>query len=60
MWIFPMPHAVIWLHYTKYYRTQVMPMWVSGVYFGVALAVLLIISAVAVRKFNYDNVTEIN
>jgi hypothetical protein len=60
MWIFPMSHAIIWLHYTKYYRTQVMPMWVSGVYFGVALAVLLIISAVAVRKFNYDNVTEIN
>jgi hypothetical protein len=37
-----------------------MPMWVSGVYFGVALAVLLIVSAAAVRKFNYDNVTEIN
>jgi hypothetical protein len=55
-----MSHAIIWLHYTKYYRAQVMPMWVSGVYFGVALAVLLIVSAAAVRKFNYDNVTEIN
>lgn len=59
MWLMPMAHSIIWLHYTKYYRAPVVPVWQSAVYFGVLIAVLTIFCFFVIRKFNYDNVSEI-
>lgn len=40
MWFFPSGHAIVWLHYQKYYRRYVFPVWASFVLFFVVLAVI--------------------
>lgn len=57
MWIMPMAHSVIWLHYTKYYREPVVPIWYSVVYYCVFIAALILFCWIAMRKFSYDNMT---
>lgn len=59
MWGTPMAHSIIWLHYTKYYRSPVVPLWVSCLYFCAIIAVLVLMCYISVRQFNYDNMTEI-
>lgn len=59
MWIMPMAHSVIWLHYTKYFREPVFSMQMSIIYFVSVILVLLIICVIAIKRFNYDNVTDI-
>ena len=59
MWTMPMANSIIWLHYTKYYREPVMPMWFSVCYLCGIILALLIFSYAAIRRFNYDNVTEV-
>lgn len=59
MWGTPMAHSIIWLHYTKYYRAPIVPIWVSCLYFCVLIIVLVILCYIFVRRFNYDNLTEI-
>ncbi|MCR5541646.1 MAG: hypothetical protein K6F71_12635 [Ruminococcus sp.] len=60
MWTMPMANSIIWLHYTRYFREPIMPMWFSVCYLFVIILLLLIFSYVAIRKFNYDNVTEVS
>ncbi len=59
MWITPMANSVIWLHYTKYFRQPVMPIYFSVLYLCIFILVLLVFCFVAIKKFNYDNVMEI-
>lgn len=59
MWGTPMAHSIIWLHYTKYYRSPIVPLWVSCLYFCAIIAILVLMCYISVRKFNYDNLTEI-
>lgn len=59
MWSMPMAHSVIWLHYTKYYREPVVPIWYSVVYFCVFIVALILFCWIAMRKFSYDNMTNV-
>lgn len=59
MWTMPMANSIIWLHYTKYFRQPVVSMTFSVCYLLIFIALLLIFSFVAIKKFNYDNVSEI-
>jgi hypothetical protein len=59
MWTMPMANSIIWLHYTRYFREPVMPIWFSVCYLCGLILVLLIVSYAAIRRFNYDNVTEV-
>jgi hypothetical protein len=59
MWTMPMANSIIWLHYTRYFREPVMPMWFSVCYLCGLILVLMIFSYAAIRRFNYDNVTEV-
>lgn len=59
MWIMPMANSIIWLHYTKYYRAPIVPVWFSVVYLCVLILALLIGCFAAIKKFNYDNMSEI-
>lgn len=49
MWVFPMAHTVVWLHYTEYLAEPVYPLSASYLYFGIINA-LLIAVCIAVRK----------
>lgn len=59
MWMLPMGNSIIWLHYTKYFKEPVMSMEFSVIYLVVFIVILLALSLIAIKKFNYDNVSEI-
>ena len=60
MWIFPMSHTIIYLHYTKYFREPIFAMWKSVVYFITVMAVLIIISSLAIKNTNFDSLQDID
>ncbi len=60
MWALPMANSIIWLHYTKYFRQPVMSLRFSICYLIIFIAVLIVFCYIAIGKFNYDNVSEIN
>ena len=59
MWAFPMANSIIWLHYTKYFREPVVSMEFSIGYMLILIALLLTFSVIAIKRFNYDNVSEV-
>ena len=59
-WIFPMSHTIIWLHNTKYFRQPVMDMWKSYAYFGIIIAVLLMLSCIFIDSTDFDSVSDID
>lgn len=59
MWITPMANSVVWIHYTKYFSQPIMPMSFSVCYLVIFIVALIIFCFAAIRKFNYDNVSEI-
>lgn len=60
MWLFPMAHTSIWLHFTDYYRKPNMEMWVSYSYFVITISILLAISIMALKKLNFDSIQEMD
>ena len=59
MWTMPMANSITWLHYTKYFKKPIMPMSFSVGYLLILILTLLVMSGVAIRNFNYDNVIEV-
>ena len=59
MWIMPMANSIIWLHYTKYYRAPVVPIWFSVFYLCLIIIILLLGCFSAIKRFNYDNMSEV-
>ena len=59
MWSMPMANSIIWLHYTKYFRQPVVTMEFSIFYLCTMIVGLTVFCLIAIKKFNYDNVTEI-
>lgn len=60
MWIFPMAHTIIYLHYTRFFREPVFAMWKSAVYFIVVSLVLIIVSIISLEQTNFDSVQDID
>lgn len=52
MWIFPMAHTIIWMHYEKYQSKQVLLLFYSYLYFGVIDLALIVLSIVMNRRYN--------
>lgn len=57
MWAFPMAHSIVWLHYTKFLREPIFPVYYSAVYFAAIIAAPLIFCIASIRRFNYDAVS---
>lgn len=51
MWLFPMAHAIPWLHYEKYLSEQIFPIWGSYVCLSVSCAVLIVLCIVLSKKY---------
>lgn len=52
MWVFPMAHTIIWLHYEKYQSKQVLPLFYSYLYFGVIDLALIVLSIVMSKRYD--------
>lgn len=50
MWVLPMAHSIVWLHYTKYYREVPVPIWGSICYFLVLICAFTAASLVSVKR----------
>lgn len=59
MWVTPMAHSIIWLHYTKFFRQPIVSTTGSAVYFVTVILLLIFFCCIAISRFNYDNVSEI-
>lgn len=57
MWAFPMAHSIVWLHYTKFLREPIFPVFYSAVYFAAIIIVSLIFCTVSIKRFNYDAIS---
>ncbi|SFR56712.1 hypothetical protein [Anaeromicropila populeti] len=60
MWIFPMAHTSIWLHYTNYYRKPIMEMWKSYIYFVGIITILIVAGIKSLKRLNFDSIQEID
>lgn len=58
MWVFPMSHSIIWLHFTEYLREPIFPVIYSGIYFGAIILIPFIFCIIAIRKFDCENLSE--
>lgn len=57
MWVFPMAHSVVWLHYTEFLREPIFPIWASVVYFAAILAAALVFCMILLKRFDYDSIS---
>lgn len=57
MWIFPMAHSVVWLHYTEFLREPIFPVWGSVIYFAVIISAALIFCVPSLKRFDYDTIS---
>ena len=53
MWWFPMANAIIWLHYTPILSEPILAIWYSYAYFAAVITVLLIVSAILIKRANF-------
>lgn len=51
MWLFPMAHAIPWVHYEKYLRAQVFPIWGSYLYLAGSCVGLILGCMLAAKKY---------
>lgn len=58
-WIFPMSNALIWVHKTTVLRQGIYPMTASVAYLIAVPVVLAVLCFFGVKRFNYDNITEV-
>ncbi len=54
MWAFPMANSIIWLHYTEILSTPIYPIGGSYLYFGCCIGALLILSALLVKRAEFE------
>ena len=58
-WVFPASNTIVWMHYTEILSESVYPVWASFVYFGVALAVLITLNFIALKKLKFTESVEL-
>ncbi len=58
MWLFPMAHSVVWLHYTEFTRKPVFPIIYSVIYFAVGIIVTIIFCRIWLKRFDYDTISQ--
>lgn len=58
MWGFPCAHALVWIHYTPYFRTPVCPLWASWCYFGLGTALMAFLACIIANQRSFDYMLE--
>ncbi|MGN0683199.1 MAG: hypothetical protein ACI4JY_05925 [Oscillospiraceae bacterium] len=57
MWLFPMAHSIVWLHYTEFLREPIFPVFYSAIYFVAIIAAALIFCIASLKRFDYDTIS---
>lgn len=59
MWLFPLSHSILWIHYDKYFRKVVFPIWGSLLFFIVLGTVSYSIAYMRIRSCSLDSFREV-
>lgn len=51
-WTLPMANSIVWLHYTEFRREPFYPIWCSGVYFAVLIALFMALSLIRLKRLD--------
>ncbi len=57
MWMLPMAHSIVWLHYTEFLRKPVFPVFYSIIYFAVIIMTALIFCVLSLKRFDYNTIS---
>ena len=57
MWVLPMSHSIIWLHYTEFLREPIFPVFWSAVYFAAVISAALVFCTAFLKRFDYDTIS---
>lgn len=60
MWLTPLPHSIVWEHYTEILREPVKPMAYSYLYFLVIIVAMIIVAFICLKPFTLDNIQEVD
>lgn len=58
MWLFPVCHSILWIHYQDYYREYVFSPWISLILFIVFVVVFLFLNVKKAANVNLDILRE--
>ena len=59
MWIFPTANTLIWIHYEEILDKPVFPIWLSFLYFSVAIVILIVCNLIALKKIQFINIEQV-
>ena len=58
MWAFPSAHALIWVHFTPYFRVPVCPLWTSWLYFSMGAIIMIVLAILIAKERSFDSILE--
>ena len=58
-WFFPTAHAVLEIHFDEIYKTPIMDMRLSYIYYGLLIVVLFVIAYLAIDKYDFSKIQEL-
>ncbi len=58
MWAIPTGNAIVWKHFTEYFREPVFPLWGSYLYFALFIVLLITAAVIFSKKSNFESTTE--
>lgn len=59
MWLFPMANTIVWLHYEEIIGEPIVPILYSYIYFGIAVIFLIFLNLIAVKRFQFVNIEQV-
>ena len=59
MWSFPMANTIVWLHYEEIIGKPIVPIWYSYIYFCIAVIILVLLNIIAVKRFQFTNIEQV-
>ena len=59
MWSFPMANTIVWLHYEEIIGKPIVPIWYSYIYFCIAVIILVLLNLIAVKRFQFANIEQV-
>lgn len=57
MWVLPMAHSIVWLHYTEFLREPIFPILYSAFYFVAVIVAALVFCIASLKRFDYSTIS---
>ena len=58
MWLFPMAHSIVWVHFDKFYRDEIVKIGWSILYFIILIGILFMVVYRGMKYLNFTSVEE--